>query len=134
MHIFLGLFSNRYYLLHHWCSFDKYFINLVCRDASWETGDAFADLHSQYSRCDAKRCTCPNGREHNETSGYGCLNIMWLIRAFSQDLKNDLVHTDTSDNSNVLSQVLATGLLFKSSSSSFLSVLISSTLASVIIH
>ena len=82
MHIFSGLFSNRYCLLHHWCSFDKYFIELVCRDASWETGDAFADLHSPYSHCDAKRCTCPNGRDHNETSGYGYLNIMWLIRAF----------------------------------------------------
>ncbi|KAL9962985.1 hypothetical protein ACROYT_G032144 [Oculina patagonica] len=44
------------------------------QDASWEKGDAFADLLFQYSRCDAKRCICPNGREHKETAG------KWRIR------------------------------------------------------
>lgn len=44
------------------------------QDASWEKEDAFADLLFQYSRCDAKKCVCQNGREHKETSG------KWRIR------------------------------------------------------
>ena len=42
----------------------------IYRDASWEKGDAFADLLFQYSRCDAEKCICPNGREHEQRSGY----------------------------------------------------------------
>ena len=42
----------------------------IYRDASWEKGDAFADLLFQYSRCDAEKCICPHGREHEQRSGY----------------------------------------------------------------
>ena len=38
-------------------------INLPDRDALWEEGDAFHDLHSIFEECCAIQCICPNGRQ-----------------------------------------------------------------------
>ena len=38
-------------------------INLPDRDALWEEGDAYHDLHSIFEECCAIECICPNGRQ-----------------------------------------------------------------------
>ena len=42
----------------------------VHRDAAWEQEpNAFQELLERYSRCDAEKCLCPQGREHDGSAG-----------------------------------------------------------------
>jgi len=39
------------------------------QDASWEKDNAYGDLYTQYSRCDAEKCVCKKGREYVGSKG-----------------------------------------------------------------
>ncbi|KAM8994773.1 G2/M phase-specific E3 ubiquitin-protein ligase-like [Ara ararauna] len=44
-------------------------IRIPVRQASWENNDAYADLYERHSRCDARECLCPGGREVSGLDG-----------------------------------------------------------------
>ncbi|XP_029195769.2 uncharacterized protein LOC114961283 [Acropora millepora] len=57
------------------------------QDASWEKGDAFADLLFRYNRCDAQNCICPHGKEHKATSGKWRIRLCDLCGQFGTHVK-----------------------------------------------
>ncbi|PKK16610.1 PHD finger protein 7, partial [Columba livia] len=44
-------------------------IRVPLRMPLWENNNAYADLGDRHSRCDARECLCPQGREHREERG-----------------------------------------------------------------
>ncbi|KAK2517614.1 hypothetical protein Q9233_013049, partial [Columba guinea] len=44
-------------------------IRVPLRMPLWENNNAYADLGDRHSRCDARECLCPQGREHREGRG-----------------------------------------------------------------
>ena len=54
------------------------------RDAAWEAEpNAYADLLERHSRCDLKKCKCPQGREYNKNDRY--VNITNIIEYNKND-------------------------------------------------
>nr|XP_021152113.1 uncharacterized protein LOC110363568 isoform X3 [Columba livia] len=55
----------------------------------WENDNAYAHLGDRHSRCDARECLCPQGREHREGRGFANLEVHDLKQEDSMKMRKE---------------------------------------------